>query len=62
MKCSICGKTLSSYNTTGKCWSHGMPADYDWKKEYAKLMVGAGINIDRHFVKTQIVYQGRGEK
>lgn len=60
MKCSICGKPLSDYNHTDKCWAHQVPPDYDWKKADARLLVGAGSTTDRPFIATQLIYNGGG--
>ena len=60
MGCSICGKRLSAYNPTDKCWAHNESPDTDYEKEHAMLMVGAGTLTDTPFIRTQMEYQGSG--
>ena len=36
-KCTICGKKLSKYNITEKCWCHNMPRNSDEGKEKSLL-------------------------
>jgi hypothetical protein len=31
-RCSECGKALSVYNKSGKCWCHGYMKDHNFRK------------------------------